>query len=126
VPAEAQHGFDGEDLFGGDGGEQGAETDDADDAGRFEYGDAMGGIEAAEDVTGEEGDLEFLGAVRPAAARTDLGEELLVALGLERGGGEALTVGTDSDGVPLQSGVGERLKGECRGHFEAKWTGFAP
>jgi hypothetical protein len=110
VPAEAQHGLDGEDLFVGDGGEKGAEGDDAGDAGGFEDGDAVGGMEAAEDVAGEERHGEFLSAVGPAAAGTDEREELLVALGLEVGGGEAFTLGAAADGVPFRSGGGGRRK----------------
>jgi hypothetical protein len=61
--AEAQHGFDGEDFCGWDGFGTGTEADDAGDAGGFEYRHTMRGIEAAEDVAREEGDLEFLSAV---------------------------------------------------------------
>lgn len=102
VLAETQHGLDREDLFGGDRGEQGAEANDADHAGRFEDWDAMGGIKAAEHVAGKEGHLDFLGAVRPTATRMDLGEKGLVAFGLEHGGGYMLTVRTDPDGIPFQ------------------------
>jgi hypothetical protein len=63
-----EHGTDRADFLFRDGDRMRAEADDADDAGAFEDGDAAGGVEAAEDVAGEEGDLELLGAIRPAAA----------------------------------------------------------
>jgi hypothetical protein len=102
MAAEAEHGLDGLDLFGGDGGEEGAEGDDAGDAGGLEDGDAVGGIEVAEYVAREERDLKLLSAIGPAAAGTDQGEELLVAFGLEHGGGDAFTLRAAADGVPLR------------------------
>jgi hypothetical protein len=110
VLAETQHGLDGENLFGGDRGEQGAEAHNADHAGRIEDRDAMGGIKAAEHVAGKQGRLDFLGAVRPTAARTDLGEEVLVAFGLEQGGSYMLAVRTDPDGIPFQEMGSRTLK----------------
>jgi hypothetical protein len=77
----------------------------------------MGGIKAAEYVAGKERRLDFLGAVRPTAARTDLGKKVLVAFGLEHGGGYTLTVRTDPYGIPFQEMGFRTLKEGCRCHF---------
>jgi hypothetical protein len=99
----AEHGLDGGDFGIGDGSRPGAEADDPSDAGGLEDGEAMDGVEAAEDVTGEEGEIELLDAVRPAAAGVDEREELLIALTAESGGCKTLEFGTDPDGIPRVS-----------------------
>src|ERR1017187_3569689 len=100
--AGTKDGANGFDLFEVNGDGDLAGTDDTDDAGRGEDGQAIAHVKLAEQITGEERELEFFGAVGPPPAGAIERKELLVAFAAQGGGGEASESGLDPQGVPRQ------------------------
>src|ERR1035441_7089166 len=100
--ARAKDGANGLDLFEVNGDGDLAGTDDTDDAGRGEDGQAMVHVELAERIAGEEREFEFFGTVGPLPAGAIERKELLVAFAAQCGGGEASQSGLDPQGVPRQ------------------------
>src|ERR1017187_833345 len=100
--ARAKDGANGLDLFEVNGDGDLAGTDDTDDAGRGEDGQAMVHVELAERIAGEEREFEFFGTVGPLPAGAIERKELLVAFAAQCAGGEASQSGLDPQGVPRQ------------------------
>src|SRR5207245_2352869 len=87
--------------------------DDRHNARRDDDGEAMHGVETAEDVAGEERQVEFLHPVRPAIPRSVRGCELLVAFTTQRHSGNVFAARLHANGEPRKRGAWyEQPRGE--------------
>lgn len=98
--AGSDHGADGGDFGFWDRGGVFAEADDPEDTWDGEDAELVVEGEAAENIAGEERELELLDAVGPVVTGAVEGEEILEALIPEGGGGFSFVLGLDGQGEP--------------------------